>query len=183
MIKQWSRWWLHKGLGWRVVGDFPQDLDKYILIGGPHTSNWDFVMAMLLIWSKGVKFTILGKKELFTPLTGWFFRRLGVVPVDRHGHQNFVSAAAQWFKDSDQMVVALSPEGTRKKVTTLRTGFYHLARAADVPVVMIGADYPSKQFVISEPRKLSDDVEGEIEKVQVFLYQFTGKIAGRSFRF
>lgn len=182
MWQRLNTWILHRLLGWKVVGDFPQDEPKYILIGGPHTSNVDFVMAMLLIWSKGVRFTILGKQELFTPLTGWLFRWMGVVPVNRKAHTNFVAAAAQWVQDSDEIVIALSPEGTRKKVEKLRSGFYHLARAADVPVVMIGADFSTKRFVITGARKMSDELAIEMNRVHQFFNQFTGKVAERSFR-
>lgn len=182
MWQRLNTWLLHRVLGWRVEGDFPRELKKYLLLGGPHTSNADFVMAMILIWSKGVEFKILGKQELFTPWTGWLFRWLGVVPVNRQANTSFVAAAAQWIKASDELVIALSPEGTRKRVTRLRSGFYHLAKAADVPVVMIGADFPTRRFVITAPHRVGEDAKAEMERVWAFFEPFTGKVAERSLR-
>src|SRR6187402_3414771 len=114
-------------LGWKIVGDFPPELRKYIVAVAPHTSNWDFplgVMTRSILRMKKARF--LGKDSLFKPPFGWFFRSLGGYPVNRSGHHDVVHQVIDIFNSHDDFILALAPEGTRKKVEKLRTGFYFI---------------------------------------------------------
>lgn len=164
-------------LGWRSRGDVPHHLDKYVIIVGPHTSNWDFVIGLAMRSKlKLTKARFLGKAELFKPPFGFFFRGLGGIPVDRFAHHNMVEQVAEAFRHERSLVLAMAPEGTRKKVERLRTGFYHIAKAAGVPIVMAGLDYGKKEVVISEPFDCSDDEVADFAHIHAFFGQFTGKI-------
>lgn len=143
-----------KILGWDPVpkGHFPIKQNKCVIIIAPHTSNWDFVIGVLyrsVLRLRNTRF--LGKKELFTPWFGWFFRWLGGTPVDRHSSRNIVEQVVEEFNRHDTFLLALSPEGTRKKVDRLRTGFYQIALQAKVPVIMVALDFEQRQVIFSEP--------------------------------
>ena len=93
----------------------------------------------------------IGKQELFKPPFGFIFRKLGGVPVDRFNNNNFVDQVVEMFNTNESFAIALSPEGTRKKVDRLRTGFYHIARKANVPVVLVAFDFEHKEFRFAPP--------------------------------
>ncbi len=92
----------------------------------------------------GMRIGFLGKRELFDSRTGWFFRETGGFPVDRRQNQNLVEAEAAFIRERDRSHIAIAPEGTRADVAELRTGFYHIARLAGVPLILTGWDYPRK---------------------------------------
>ena len=164
--------------GWKTkpVGKFPYHFRKWIIIVAPHTSNWDFVIGVL--YRKVLKLErarFLGKKELFKPPFGFVFRWLGGYPVDRTHNQNMVDEVVKIFNQHDDFGIALSPEGTRKKVDRLRTGFYNIARGAGVPVIMIALDYGNKQVVIAEPFIVSGNQEEDFKKIISFFGPVKGK--------
>jgi 1-acyl-sn-glycerol-3-phosphate acyltransferase len=171
----------HKWYGWKVIGDFPTDISKYLAIGGPHTSNWDFFKALLVTYEKNTKFTILGKKELFRPPFGWIFRALNVMPVERKKSSNAVDTTVDIFNQHEKLIIALSPEGTRNKTERLRTGFYHIAKKANIPLVMIGVNYANCTMEISPPYILSGDMEKDFEHIQVFYERQSGRYPEYSF--
>ena len=150
MKKAIAKFILYRLMGWKLNGQLP-DLKKYIVIGGPHTSNWDFVLAICFVWILQVKVTILGKKELFVFPFSTIFRSLGVIPVERKKSQNQVEAVAEMFNNREQFIIGLSPEGTRKKVTKLRSGFYNIALKANVPIVVGIIDGATKTIHIRPP--------------------------------
>src|SRR2546430_128791 len=116
---------IFKLIGWRVEGSFPPDLKKYIIAVAPHTSNWDFVigvMARSILNIQRARF--LGKSQLFKAPFGWFFRAIGGHPVDRSSSHDMVHQVATIFNEHNEFILAIAPEGTRKKVTKLKTGFY-----------------------------------------------------------
>jgi 1-acyl-sn-glycerol-3-phosphate acyltransferase len=138
--------------GWRIRGTVPVGLKKYVVAVGPHTSNWDFligVAARSILKMQKAKF--LGKSQLFRPPFGWFFRAIGGYPVDRSKSSDMVEQVATFFKEHDEFILAMAPEGTRKKVEKLRTGFYYIARAAGVPVVPVAFDFGRREVVLGEP--------------------------------
>lgn len=163
--------------GWTFRGSFPHHLPKAVVIVGPHTSSWDFVIG-LAVRSKlnlhHLKF--LGKDSLFKGPFGFFFRRLGGVPVDRFSANNMVDQVVHLFQTNDAFVLALSPEGTRKKVERLRTGFYHIALKAKVPIVMAGMDFGKKELVLAEPFLPSGNADADFEKILSFYAPLRGKI-------
>ncbi len=148
-----------KILGWKLVGDFPRDLKKYIVIGAPHTSWKDFPIAVLARNSWSVKINFIGKKSLFKPPFGFIFRALGGAPVDRSKSNNKVDAIIDVFNEHDEFRLALSPEGTREKVTEWKTGFYYIAKGANVPIIMFTFDFENKQVKLSEPYYTTDDMK------------------------
>lgn len=165
--------------GWKTqpVGPFPVQEKKYVIIVAPHTSSWDFVVGVLyrsVLRLETARY--LGKKELFRPPFGFIFRWLGGTPVDRSSSQNMVDEVVRIFNSKDEFALALSPEGTRKKVERLRTGFYNIARKASVPIIMVALDFENKQVIFSEPLIPSNDQEQDFEKILTFFRPIKGKI-------
>lgn len=172
-----TRWLGRTGLrlmGWRCVGQVP-DARQLVIAGGPHTSNWDFVVAMFAILALGVKVSWLGKHTIFRwPLTGLWLR-LGGIPVDRSAATGMVEQAVDSFKTNANQIVALMPEGTRSKVEQWKTGFLRIAKGADVPVLLVGMDYPSKSIYFGDLFTVSDDMEADLARVKAFIQSFRGK--------
>jgi 1-acyl-sn-glycerol-3-phosphate acyltransferase len=147
------------------VGVLP-DLKKYIIIVAPHTSNWDFPLGVLARGIMDRKISYLGKKELFKPPFGWLFKALGGYPVDRQQSQSMVDRVVQIFQEKDSFVLALAPEGTRSQVKIWRTGFYHMAVKAGVPIQPVGIDYAKRQIEIMDLFYPSNDIEKELPLLQ-----------------
>lgn len=178
-----AKWIYFKLLGWKVVGNVTMSKDtvkKVVLIAAPHTSNQDFFIALLLRQVVGIKANFVGKKELFVWPFGYYFRKIGGAPLDRTSGQNKVQAIAKLFETSDEFRLALSPEGTRKKVHEWRTGFYYIAKTANVPIIMFTFDFEHKQNKVSEPFYLTDDVEADLKFIQSFFKGVKGKIPENS---
>lgn len=161
--------------GWKVVGEFPTDLKKYVIIGAPHTSYWDFVMAILVRSIKNEKINFIGKSSLFKPPFGFIFRWMGGAPVDRSKSNNLVDAIVQVFNSKDEFRLALSPEGTRKKVDGWKTGFYYIAKGAKVPIVLFTFDFGNKQIALSKPFYPTDSVESDFKFFKAYYKNIKGK--------
>jgi 1-acyl-sn-glycerol-3-phosphate acyltransferase len=166
-----------KLLGWQTNLTFPyHHLRKYIVIIGPHTSSWDFIIGVAyrsVLHMEKARF--LGKKELFKPPFGFIFRLLGGTPVDRQHSHNLVDEVVNLFNTHDDFAIALSPEGTRARVEKLKTGFYFIAKKANVPIIMVGIDYENKKVVFSEPLLTSDNQEDDFEIILTFFRPMKGK--------
>ena len=163
-------------LGWSVEGSFSRDLKKYIIAIAPHTSNWDFVigvMARSILKIQRAHF--LGKSQLFKPPYGWLFRWLGGYPVDRTSSHDMVHQVADIFNKHDEFILAIAPEGTRKKVKKLRTGFYYIALQAQVPIIPVGFDYQRKKIVIGPPLYPSTNVGEDMELLRRFYSSVKGR--------
>lgn len=161
--------------GWRIEGNFP-NLKKYIAAVAPHTSNWDFVigiMARSLLHLEKAKF--LGKDSLFKPPFGWFFRWLGGYPVDRSKKSDMTEQVAGYFHSHGEFILAMAPEGTRKKVEKLRTGFYFIAKKANVPIVPCGFDFEKKKVIIGQPMYPTDDIDQDFALLMNFYRGIKGK--------
>ncbi|RLD26766.1 MAG: acyltransferase [Bacteroidetes bacterium] len=175
---QWfSRFIYFKILGWKVVGfsDF-DNVKKAVIIAAPHTSWVDFPLGILLRSVLGIKTNFVGKKELFKFPHGWIFRALGGAPVERKNNQNQVEAIAKLFENHDRFRMAMSPEGTRKKVAQWRTGFYYIAKAANVPILMITLDFGKKENKISEPFYSTDDKAADFKFMKNYFKDAIGKV-------
>jgi len=165
-----------KWMRWKAVGDNPNQLKKYVAIVGPHTSGWDFVMGVLFRKALELeKVNFLGKQELFKPPFGFFFRWLGGYPVDRSNNRNMVVQVVKTFNSREEFAIALSPEGTRQKVQKLRTGFYNIAKNANVPIVMIGLDFANKQVILAKPFYATDNAAADFERILTFFRPIQGK--------
>ena len=173
---RWPYTLIFKLLGWKVTGQFPHQLKKYIVAIAPHTSNWDFlvgVAARSILRMKKTKF--LGKSQLFKPPYGWVFRQLGGYPVERSSRHDMVKQVADIINAHDHFVLAITPEGTRRKVDKLRTGFYFIAKAAKIPIIPVGFDYQKKEVIIGQPLYPEDDITRDFGKLNSFYTNITGR--------
>lgn len=135
--------WLLTRAGWRFEGAMP-DIPKFVVIVAPHTSNWDFPVGLLAKWALGFDAHWWGKDSLFLPPLGWFMRANGGIPVQRRQSSKVVETTIDAFRTNERFALALAPEGTRKKVTKWRTGFWHVAKGAQVPICCVAFDWTRK---------------------------------------
>ena len=170
-----ARFILFTILRWKFEGNFPYQLKKYVVIAAPHTSWVDFPIAILARMASGVMINYIGKDSLFKGPFGFFFRALGGAPVDRSKNNRLVDAIVDVFNSRDEFRLGLSPEGTRKKVDKWKTGFYYIAKGADVPIVMATLDFGKKQIKISNPYYTTDDKDKDIEFLRNFFKDVKGK--------
>jgi len=172
----------YKILGWKVIGNFSADsVKKCMVVAVPHTSWHDFYIGLLIRGIFGIEINFLGKKELFKWPFGWYFKKVGGIPLDRTPGQNKVDAIAELFKKRDELRITIAPEGTRKKVTEWKTGFYHIAKAAGVPIIMITFDFGKKQNKISEPFYPTENIDKDFEYMYGFFNGVVGKVPKYSF--
>lgn len=175
MIKRVYRWLFEDVWGWKVSGDLP-NISKYLIVVAPHTSNWDFLVGLLYrTITDGFNPKYIGKKELFVWPIGYLFRALGGFPVERSKNMNFVDSMVSVFNSNDEFITTITPEGTRKYNDKWRTGFYYIAKKANVPIVKIGFDYPKKIIEINSPEYISKGVEETIAEYKNYFKQFEGK--------
>lgn len=153
--------------GWKVVGDFP-DLPKLVIIGAPHTSNWDFPLAMLAAPVAGIRISWIGKAGLFRFPFGGFMRWLGGIPAHRTGREGLVGAMAERFARVDHLKLAIAPEGTRRVVPHWRSGFYRIAFAAGVPVVPVALDGVVREVRIGHAVMPTGRVKEDMDRLRAF---------------
>ncbi|MCC1485537.1 1-acyl-sn-glycerol-3-phosphate acyltransferase [Winogradskyella immobilis] len=166
-------------LGWGIIGNtnFSQDtIKKAVIIAAPHTSWHDFFIGLYLRKITGVKTNFVAKKELFKWPIKYYFRAIGGKALDRTSGQNKVEAIADLFKNEDEFRLTLAPEGTRKKVEEWKTGFYYIAKTANVPIIMFTLDFKNKQNHISKPFYPTDDMEADFKYMRSFYEGIIGKI-------
>lgn len=158
-----------------MVGDLPS-VNKAVLVVAPHTSNWDFIIAIAAMMAKQVKLSYLMKKEAFF----WPFKNLfisfGGIPIDRSAASDIVDQIKQEYDSSEALWVAITPEGTRSKVTRWKTGFLRIAIQAQVPIIIIAWDYPSKQLHIDKLWWPEGDSEKDAELIKEYISsRYTGR--------
>ncbi len=152
--------------GWRVDGKLP-DTPKYILVGAPHTSNWDFVLFLGVVFNLKANVKFMGKAELFrNPLFGWFFYWCGGIPVDRKKSTGLVEQMVDACNKSDNFILTIAPEGTRHGVKEWKRGFYHIAKGAGIPLVMAKVDGRHKTVHVGQMFHLTEDTEADIKAIQ-----------------
>lgn len=174
-MKTIAKFILYTILGWKVENNFPKEPKKYIVIAAPHTSWVDFPIAILARMSEGTMIHFIGKGSLFKWPFGYFFRALGGTPVDRSKSNNLVDAVINIFNSKEEFKLGLSPEGTRKKVKKWKTGFYYIAKGANVPIVMASLDFENKRVKISEPYYITDDIEVDFAHFNTYYENIKGK--------
>ena len=160
--------------GWRIDASLPKE-KKFVLIGAPHTSNWDLPIGLLCFWSVPIHLTWVGKKQLFVGPLNYFFRMLGGIPVDRSVHTGFIEQISHQFDTREEMIFGLTPEGTRSRTAYWKTGFYYIALQAKVPVCFAYIDYPSRTIGFGEMLYPSGDIEKDFEKIKLFYADKKGK--------
>jgi 1-acyl-sn-glycerol-3-phosphate acyltransferase len=166
----------YKVMGWKIVGDFHQDIiKKSVIIVVPHTSWHDFYIGVFIRWVLKIEINFIAKKELFKWPFGWYFKWMGGESLDRTPGQNKVEAIAKIFEKKKEFRLSLAPEGTRKKVASLKTGYYYIAKAANVPIVCVAFDWGVKIVKISEPFYPTEDFIADILKIESFFIGVVGK--------
>jgi 1-acyl-sn-glycerol-3-phosphate acyltransferase len=161
---------------WKFEGEYPYHLPKLVVAVAPHTSAWDFIVGLAVRGALKLNYVhFLGKQELFKPPFGFIFRWLGGTPVDRFSKRNMVEQVVDKFNAADRYTIVLSPEGTRKKVDRLRSGFYHIAAGAGAPILMVGFDFGNRKIMLSEPFYPTGNFEDDTKA----MLAFWGPIKGR----
>lgn len=158
---------LLKVFGWKPVGKAP-DEDKYVLIGAPHTSNWDFVLFVLYAFTIRLDIHWMGKDALFPRPFRRFMIWLGGIPIDRSQANSVVSQMVEYFASVEQLTVLITPEGTRSKVDRWKMGFYHIALQAQVPIYIGYIDAKTKTLGISHRFQPTGDAEADMQLIQAF---------------
>lgn len=151
--------------GWRVEGKLP-DIPKYILIGAPHTSNWDFLLFVGVIFRLKANVRYMGKAELFRGPFAWLFYWCGGIPVDRKRNTGLVDQMVDAFQHSEKFILTIAPEGTRHQVKEWKRGFYHIAKGAGIPLVMAKVDSKTKAMHVGQVYQLTDDMEADMQAIQ-----------------
>ena len=160
--------------GWRTEVISPPP-SRCVLIGAPHTSNWDFIVVLVLMAVETLPIRMLGKDSLFWWPLGVFMRSFGVIPVNRSGNNKLVDQIAARFDEYDELIIGISPEGTRSKTPRWRTGFYYIALKADVPIVMAYIDYKNKVCGLGPSIKPTGDIQADFEIIREFYSGIVGK--------
>jgi 1-acyl-sn-glycerol-3-phosphate acyltransferase len=174
LLSYWiGRLWLWS-FGWKIHGQ-ALTYRKFVVIAAPHTSNWDFPLMLATAYALRVRVSWFGKHTLFDPPWGWFMRRLGGIPVDRRASQSLVVQMAEKFRRSDELVLGISPEGTRSKVEIWKSGFYHIATESGVPIGLGYLDYGKKLCGLGLFVTPSGDVKGDMNKIREFYRSVRGK--------
>jgi 1-acyl-sn-glycerol-3-phosphate acyltransferase len=171
--KRFSRWAI--GLsGWRVVGELP-DVPKLVLIGAPHSSNWDGVWGLLMKSALGLDLGVMIKREALNGPFGPIVRRLGMIPIDRSAAMNVVDQMVERFAAHEKMWLGIAPEGTRKPVKQWKSGFLRIARAAAVPILPVFIDYPTKTFTFGPLVQTTDDTDADMARIRALFKGYRGK--------
>jgi len=164
--------------GWRMAGAFP-DLPKFVLIAAPHSSNWDGLWGFAAKLGMGVDLRVLGKDALVKlPLLGPMLARMGIIGVDRSAAHGVVEQAAALITQADKFWFGLAPEGTRKPVERWKTGFWKIARAANVPVLPAYFHYPDRVIGIGPVFHLTNDMAADIARIRAWYRPWQGKHHG-----
>lgn len=151
--------------GWRIVGDVPP-LPKFVVVVAPHSSNWDFLVGVAARFALDVDAHWLGKHTLFRWPLGPLLRALGGRPVRRDVPEGVVAAVAAMVRAEPRFILGLAPEGTRRRVAQWRTGFWHIARDAGVPIVPVAFDWSRREVAIGEPVWPTDDLAADVAALQ-----------------
>jgi 1-acyl-sn-glycerol-3-phosphate acyltransferase len=160
--------------GWKPEGERPS-LAKYVVIAAPHTTNWDFPFTIAICKVMDIKIRWMGKQSLFAWPFGGFMRRMGGIPVNRERSSNVVKATAEGFKDFQELALLVPAEGTRSRVEYWKSGFYHIAREANVPIVPAYLDYKRKRGGFGEPILPSGNIKQDMDRIRAFYEGRIGK--------
>ena len=167
LLLTWYRW-----SGWTAHGVLPVDR-KFVIIGAPHTSNWDFLVFLGTVHAAGRRVRFIGKRSLFGGPFGRFMRALGGVPVDRRARQDTVSQIVDQIRAHDDFLLIVAAEGTRARTTRWKTGFYQIALRAEVPIVCAGPDYPTKRGIFGPIIHPTGDYERDMAPAFAFFRSLT----------
>jgi len=177
--KRWRKVcaWLLRRSGWRFAGELP-DRAKLVLIAAPHSSWWDGVWGLLFRSALGADVSFMAKRELFKGPLGWALRQVGGVPIERDSTNGVVKQMTARFAASERLWLGIAPEGTRKHVTKWKNGFWHIARAAQVPILPVYFDYPTRTVGLGPVFEPTADLAGDLARLRAFYAPWRGKHRG-----
>ncbi len=176
-MKRWlCNFILKKILGWKIHGHFPKNIKKSIVLASPHTTNWDFPYGIYLRNIEGVMIGYFIKNTFIKPPLGGIMKWLGAVPVDRSKSNNMVDAMIETYNKHETLHINIAPEGTRKKVDRLKTGFYHIAKGANVPLVCVRFDWSRRIFTWSKAFYVTGDFDEDMKIIDNFFRGAVGYI-------
>lgn len=166
----------HKLGSWKVVSNVPEGLKKAVIAVAPHTANEDFPVGLGAWYTQNLKASFIAKKELFEGPMGFIFKATGGIPLDRSKSQNMVEQAADFFKDRDELFLVIAPEGTRGLKDRWKTGFYHIAKTAKVPILLAYMDFAKKEVGLGDVFYPTDDEAADMQYIETFFKGITAKI-------
>ena len=173
-VVRWLGKFLMKISGWKTIGQLPKD-QRVVLIAGPHTSNWDFVLAMSLILSLDVRIHWVGKHSIFKKGFRRLFKKMGGIPVNRVNPQALKTEIYNITERYRGFIIAISPEGTRKKVERLKSGFLRIANETNSRILMVGVDFSNKTIDFGDFFSPSGDMDKDLKFIKDYFGNFTGK--------
>jgi 1-acyl-sn-glycerol-3-phosphate acyltransferase len=174
-VARWLASTIIRNSSWRLVGEFPS-LPKLVAIAAPHSSNWDGIIGISFAYALGVRATWMGKNSLFKFGLDRLMRGLGGIPTDRSNPRGAVGQMAEMVRTTNEPLwLFLAPEGTRKKVPKWRTGFWHIASEAGVPILLVAIDYPRRTFVVGPLFYPTGDKERDLQALYDYYRPFQGK--------
>jgi 1-acyl-sn-glycerol-3-phosphate acyltransferase len=176
MIRAIAKFLFHTLWGWKIDVPYPNHIKQSIVVAMPHTSNWDFPIGILIRPIMRSNISFAAKSSLFFFPIGIIMRGLGGYPVDRTKHNNLVDACVDIFKKDDNFKLCITPEGTRTKVDKLKTGFYHIAVKAGVPIICCKFDWGHRTTGFSEPFYPTGDYNADLPKILAYFKDVKGKI-------
>lgn len=173
-VIRWISIFLLKISGWRTEGALP-DIPKFVMIAAPHTSNWDFPIMMSVAFKLKAKLYWMGKEVLFRKPFKGLFKWLGGIPIDRSRSHNVVRQMIDKFIEMDRLILTIPPSGTRKRVKIWKSGFYHIAAGANVPVVLGFLDFERKTGGVGPVVTITGDMEKDMRLISSFYADIEGK--------
>ena len=161
-------------LGWKAEARMP-DVPKCIVVGHPHTSTWDFPLFIFTLWALGINMRWIGKQSLFDGPMGGLYRALGGLPVDRSGGKNTVQAVADLFAQHEELIFGLAPAGTRSHSPHWKSGFYHMALAANVPLVLGSIDFGRRTGCLLQTVHLTGNMTEDMDTIRAVYQDVKGR--------
>ena len=164
--------------GWKIEGTLP-NVKRIVVVSAPHTSNWDFIIGMIILFGIDIKAYYLVKKSVFIPIFKILLSKLGGIPVDRNNPELLAQTIADYSKNNEGVLIVVTPEGTRKKVTKWKTGFLRIAKISDSIILPLGIDYPSKTFTLEKVFNPTGENEKDIIALKFILKNYIGRHSSR----
>lgn len=174
--------WLLKQFGWKIDSSTPANVKKAVIVVGPHTSNWDFIIGKMAFSFYRVNAKFLIKKELFFPPFGWILKALGGIPVDRKKNNNITAQAVRYFSENESCYLVFTPEGTRSYNPHWKKGFYYIAQNAGVPIYIAYIDYKRKIGGFHSLFEPTGNAESDINYIKTVLSEYSGKFPEKGIR-